>query len=138
MRVLFLVHSFNSLSQRLFVELTARGHEVSVEFDIHDAVTAEAVRLWRPELVLAPFLKRAIKTQKFNTIGELIDEIQRDDDTNRGDKIHSIRLYDIEGNMLAMSEKLSDWGNEPLTLRINDNASYGLSLSAPKTFVEGT
>lgn len=60
MRILFLTHSFNSLSQRLFVELTARGHEVSVEFDINDAVTDEAVTLFRPDVVVAPFLKRAI------------------------------------------------------------------------------
>jgi len=60
MRILLLVHSFNSLSQRLHVELTERGYEVSVEFDINDAVTREAVALFDPDLVLAPFLKRAI------------------------------------------------------------------------------
>ena len=60
MRILFLAHAFNSLTQRLHVELTAAGHEVSVEFDVNDRVTEEAVALWRPELVVAPFLKRAI------------------------------------------------------------------------------
>lgn len=60
MRVLILCHSFNSLSQRLFCELRERGHEVSVEFDIADSVTEEAVALFRPELVLASFLKRPI------------------------------------------------------------------------------
>jgi putative two-component system hydrogenase maturation factor HypX/HoxX len=60
MRILLLVHSFNSLSQRLFVELTRDGHELSVELDIHDRVTSEAVELFRPDLILAPFLKRAI------------------------------------------------------------------------------
>jgi len=59
-RILFLTRSFNSLAQRLYVELVARGHEVSVEFDIADAVTIEAVALFRPDLVIAPFLKRAI------------------------------------------------------------------------------
>ncbi len=60
MRILLLTHSFNSLAQRLFAELKARGHVVSVEFDISDAVTEEAVALFRPDLILAPFLKRAI------------------------------------------------------------------------------
>ncbi len=60
MRILLLVHSFNSLSQRLHVELRERGHEVSVEFDVNDAVTREAVELFDPDVVLAPFLKRAI------------------------------------------------------------------------------
>jgi putative two-component system protein, hydrogenase maturation factor HypX/HoxX len=60
MRILLLTHSFNSLSQRLYVELAHDGHEVSVELDIHDRVTGEAIELFRPEVILAPFLKRAI------------------------------------------------------------------------------
>jgi putative two-component system hydrogenase maturation factor HypX/HoxX len=60
MRILLLCHSFNSLTQRLFVELTEAGHELSVEFDVNDRVSAEAVELFRPELIVAPFLKRAI------------------------------------------------------------------------------
>ena len=60
MRILFLAHSFNSLTQRLHGELAARGHQLSVEFDIADSVTEEAVALFRPELIVAPFLKRAI------------------------------------------------------------------------------
>jgi putative two-component system protein, hydrogenase maturation factor HypX/HoxX len=60
MRILLLTHSFNSLSQRLYVELAERGHELSVELDVNDAVTREAAELFDPEIVLAPFLKRAI------------------------------------------------------------------------------
>lgn len=60
MRILLLTHGFNSLTQRLFVELTGRGHELSVEFDIADSVTEEAVALFRPDLILAPYLRRAI------------------------------------------------------------------------------
>lgn len=60
MRILFLTHAFNSLSQRLFVELELQEHEVSVEFDINDVVALQAVDLFQPELIIAPFLKRAI------------------------------------------------------------------------------
>ena len=60
LRILLLCHSFNSLSQRLFAELRARGHVLSVELDIADSVTEEAVALFRPDLLLAPFLKRRI------------------------------------------------------------------------------
>jgi putative two-component system hydrogenase maturation factor HypX/HoxX len=42
MRILFLTRSFNGLAQRLYLELTAQGHEVSVELDIADAVTIES------------------------------------------------------------------------------------------------
>lgn len=60
LRILLLCHGFNSLSQRLYAELRARGHTVSVELDIADRVTEEAVSLFAPDLVLAPFLKRRI------------------------------------------------------------------------------
>jgi putative two-component system hydrogenase maturation factor HypX/HoxX len=60
MRILLLAHGFNSLTQRLHVELRARGDEVAVEFDVHDRVTEDAVERFRPDLVVAPFLKRAI------------------------------------------------------------------------------
>ncbi|MEZ5646052.1 MAG: enoyl-CoA hydratase-related protein [Burkholderiaceae bacterium] len=60
LRILLLCHSFNSLSQRLFAELRSRGHVLSVELDIADSVTEEAVAMFRPDLMLAPFLKRRI------------------------------------------------------------------------------
>lgn len=60
MRILFLTHAFNSLSQRLYVALQELGHEVSIEFDINDDIAEEAVALFDPDLILAPFLKRAI------------------------------------------------------------------------------
>jgi putative two-component system hydrogenase maturation factor HypX/HoxX len=67
MRILLLTHAFNSLAQRLFVELRADGHELSVELDIADAVTQEAVALWQPDVVIAPFLKRRIPESVWST-----------------------------------------------------------------------
>jgi len=60
MRILLLVHAFNSLSQGLYVALSDDGHELSVEFDINDSVTCEAVNLFGPDVILAPYLKRTI------------------------------------------------------------------------------
>jgi putative two-component system hydrogenase maturation factor HypX/HoxX len=60
MRILLLTRSFNSLTQRLFVALNDDGHTLSVEFDIADSVTEEAVALFAPDVVIAPFMKRAI------------------------------------------------------------------------------
>ncbi len=60
MRILLLTHSFNSLAQRIYCELAGLGHELSIEFDIGDEVSAEAVALFAPDLIVAPFLKRAI------------------------------------------------------------------------------
>jgi putative two-component system hydrogenase maturation factor HypX/HoxX len=60
LRILLLCHSFNGLSQRLHVELCALGHRVAVELDISDQVTEEAVAMFAPDVVVAPFLKRRI------------------------------------------------------------------------------
>ena len=67
MRVLLLCHSFNSLSQRLYAELKARGHVLSVELDISDDVTREACELFKPDLVLASYLKRRIPEEVWQT-----------------------------------------------------------------------
>src|SRR6056297_3488227 len=66
MRILLLCHAFNSLSQRVHAELRAAGHEVSVELDISDPVTAEAVELFKPDVLVAPFLKRKIPASVFS------------------------------------------------------------------------
>jgi putative two-component system hydrogenase maturation factor HypX/HoxX len=60
MRILLVAHGFNGLTQRLHAELRADGHEVSFEYDIADSVTEEAVALWRPDVLIAPFMKRRI------------------------------------------------------------------------------
>ena len=60
MKLLLLCHAFNGLTQRLHGTLREAGHAVTVEFDIADAVTEEAVALAEPDLVIAPFLKRRI------------------------------------------------------------------------------
>jgi putative two-component system hydrogenase maturation factor HypX/HoxX len=60
LRILFLTHGYNSLTQRLHSELSTRGHEIAIEFDIADSVAEEAVALFQPDLILAPYLRRAI------------------------------------------------------------------------------
>lgn len=72
MRILLLCHSFNSLSQRLHVELRERGNVVSVELDIHDDLTRQAVARFRPDVVIAPFLKRAIPADIWQTVPTFI------------------------------------------------------------------
>lgn len=60
MRILLLTHAFNCLAQRLFCELSERGHTLSVELDIHERISIEAAAMFRPEIIIAPYLKRAI------------------------------------------------------------------------------
>lgn len=72
MRILLLCHGFNALAQRLYVALSRRGHEIAIELDVNDATTAEAVAMMRPEVVVAPFLKRAIAPEVFSRVPCLI------------------------------------------------------------------
>ncbi|HNB43976.1 MAG TPA: hydrogenase maturation protein, partial [Burkholderiaceae bacterium] len=72
MRILLLCHSFNSLSQRLFTALRDDGHELSVELDIADSVTDEAIDLFRPDVMIAPFLKRCIAESTWRRLPCLI------------------------------------------------------------------
>ena len=72
MRLLFLADAFNSLTQRLWLELHADGHEISLEYDINDAVTRDAVARWRPDAVIAPFLRRAIPEDVWRAVPCLV------------------------------------------------------------------
>ncbi|WP_030741012.1 enoyl-CoA hydratase-related protein [Streptomyces sp. NRRL F-5135] len=65
MDVLLVASAFNSLSQRVYAELSDRGHHVDVVLaargDAHgDTAVREAVREGRPDLVLAPMLRTAL------------------------------------------------------------------------------
>jgi putative two-component system hydrogenase maturation factor HypX/HoxX len=72
MRILAPSHAYNSLTQRLWLELEGDGHELSLEYDINDATTRSAVALFQPDLILAPFLKRAIPADVWRNTKTLI------------------------------------------------------------------
>lgn len=67
MKLLLLAHAFNGLTQRLHGALREAGHAVTLELDIADSVTEEAVALAGPDLVIAPFLKRRIPESVWST-----------------------------------------------------------------------
>jgi putative two-component system protein, hydrogenase maturation factor HypX/HoxX len=60
MRILLVASAYNSMTQRVHVELADRGHDVSVELALSDEVMREGVRRWDPDLVIAPMLTTAI------------------------------------------------------------------------------
>lgn len=60
MKILFIVSSHNGLSQRAWCELTAKEHEVKVQVATSDKAMHDAVDNFMPDLILAPFLKKAI------------------------------------------------------------------------------
>ena len=60
MRILLIASSYNSMTQRVHVELADRGHEVSVELALSEQLMREAASGYDPDLVLAPMLTTAI------------------------------------------------------------------------------
>jgi putative two-component system protein, hydrogenase maturation factor HypX/HoxX len=60
MRILFLTSAHNSLSQRLWIELGERGHEISVCVAATGEAMIAAASREAPDLILAPMLKIAV------------------------------------------------------------------------------
>ena len=60
MRILFLTSAHNSLSQRLLLELTERGHEIRVAIVTKGEEMIEAVSQETPDLIIAPMLKTVV------------------------------------------------------------------------------
>ena len=60
MKILFLTSAHNSLSQRLLIELTERGHEIRVHVVTSGEGMIEAVLGDAPDMIIAPMLKIAI------------------------------------------------------------------------------
>jgi putative two-component system protein, hydrogenase maturation factor HypX/HoxX len=60
MRILFLTSAHNGLSQRLWIELGERGHDIRVCIAATGRAMIDAVRSEVPDLIIAPMLKIAI------------------------------------------------------------------------------
>jgi putative two-component system hydrogenase maturation factor HypX/HoxX len=67
MRILLVSSAYNSLTQRVHVELADHGHDVSVELAVADQVVREGVRRFDPDLVVAPMLTTAIPADIWST-----------------------------------------------------------------------
>ncbi|HTX12323.1 MAG TPA: hydrogenase maturation protein [Solirubrobacteraceae bacterium] len=66
LRILFLVSAHNGLSQRAWVALTERGHEVAVAVVDSAAAMHAAVSEHDPDLIVCPFLKTLIPESIWN------------------------------------------------------------------------
>jgi putative two-component system protein, hydrogenase maturation factor HypX/HoxX len=60
MKILLVATAYNSLTQRVQVELDELGLETSVELALSESAIYEAAALFEPDLILAPMLKTAI------------------------------------------------------------------------------
>lgn len=60
LNILFIVTSHNSLSQRVYAELTELGHHVNIHIASTDEEMIKSVEQTNPDIIIAPFLKKFI------------------------------------------------------------------------------
>lgn len=60
MKILLLSSAYNGLTQRVHVELLQRGHTVSIEVAINEQTMLEGVQLFKPDIILCPYLRHRI------------------------------------------------------------------------------
>jgi len=60
MRILLIATAYNALTQRAHLELTLLGHNVSIELSLNDEIMREGIALFKPDLIICPFLKDRI------------------------------------------------------------------------------
>ncbi|HEX7027885.1 MAG TPA: hydrogenase maturation protein [Gammaproteobacteria bacterium] len=60
MKILLFGSAFNGLCQRVHRELTVMGHSVSFELALNQESMIEAARLFKPDVIICPFLKERV------------------------------------------------------------------------------
>lgn len=72
MKILFITTAHNGLSQRAFLELSERAHQIVIQLATSDAAMEAAVQEHQPELIIAPFLKTAVPESVWKKVPVLI------------------------------------------------------------------
>ncbi|PCI93136.1 MAG: hydrogenase maturation protein, partial [Flavobacteriales bacterium] len=72
MKILFITSSHNGLSQRAWAELSAKGHMIKIQLATSNEAMINAVSAFKPDLILAPFLKKAIPDSIWKSTTSLI------------------------------------------------------------------
>ncbi|MDZ4348124.1 MAG: hydrogenase maturation protein [Xanthomonadaceae bacterium] len=72
MRILLISSSYNSLTQRVHVELQGTGNEVSVCLAVSDAEMVESTARFEPDLIVCPMLTKRVPDPIWKSITTLI------------------------------------------------------------------
>ncbi len=72
LKVLLLCDTFNSLTQRIYCFLQDKGLRVSVEYAISQEIMIEALELFEPDIVIAPYLTKKIPKEIFTKVPTFI------------------------------------------------------------------
>lgn len=67
MKITLLVTTFNSLSQMAYTKFQDLGHQVDVVYAIHDAQMIAEVEVFKPDIIVCPFLKKFVPKAIFIT-----------------------------------------------------------------------
>lgn len=111
MRVLLIVSSFNSLSQKVYVRLKEKNYIVSVDYALSDELMIKEVQRFKPDIILCPFLNKFIPKQIFEKTPTFI--------------VHPGVIGDRGSNSLdlAILEDKKTWGI--VILKANENFDGG-------------
>lgn len=111
MRVLLLISSFNSLSQKVYVRLKEKNYTVSIKYAIDDELMIKEVQRFKPDIILCPFLNKFVPKQIFQNIPTFI--------------VHPGVIGDRGSNSLdlAILENKKTWG--VVVLKADENFDGG-------------
>lgn len=111
MRVLLIVSSFNSLSQKVYVRLKEKNYIASVDYALSDELMIKEVQRFKPDIILCPFLNKFIPKQIFEKTPTFI--------------VHPGVIGDRGSNSLdlAILEDKKTWG--VVILKANENFDGG-------------
>lgn len=123
MRILLIISSFNSLSQKVYVKLK-ESHQLSIKFAISNELMIEEVERFKPDIILCPYLKKFVPKEIFTKIPTFI--------------IHPGIVGDRGHNSLdhAILGEKKQWG--VVVLRANEEYDGGAIYSEVKFDVRHT
>ncbi|AXH14814.1 hydrogenase [Malaciobacter mytili LMG 24559] len=72
MKILLLISSFNSLSQKVYVRLKEQNHIVSIKYAIDNKLMIEEVKSFKPDIILCPFLNKFVPKEIYENTATFI------------------------------------------------------------------
>lgn len=134
MRILLVVSSFNSLTQRVFTYLKDMGHIVSVEFFIDDDSIKNELARFQPDIILCPFLKKYIPKEIFSQFPTFILHPGIYGDRGHNSLDHAIKNDKKEwGVVILKANEEFDGGDIYSEVRFNMRDTFKASIYRNET-----
>lgn len=131
MKILLLSSTYDSLTQRLHVELAQRGHEVDFDISSNDLQTLEAVQQNQPELIICPSLEANLSKSIWHRYRCITLQINVGDD--RGPSSLDWTVQQQEATCAVTAVQISSemdinniWASATFNIRPNTKSSHYL------------